>query len=171
MARNLEIKARVADLGAVRPVVSSLTRAPAVVMEQADTFFVVPNGRLKIRMFPDGSGELIAYERPNRAEPTESVYWHVPCARAGDLVAVLAAVLPVRGQVRKRREVFIIGRTRVHLDEVERLGSFVELEVVLRDDEPTESGDADARALMQTLGIHADTLVPEAYIDLLERVD
>jgi adenylate cyclase class IV len=75
----------------------------------------------------------------------------------------------VRGQVRTRREVFIVGRTRVHLDEVERLGSFVELEVVLEDGEPSQAGEADAQALMRALGLAPGALVPDAYIDLLER--
>jgi adenylate cyclase class IV len=167
--RNLEIKARVADLAALRQSVSTLAAAPGTVIEQADTFFVVPRGRLKVREFADGSGELIVYDRPDYAGPKESVYTRVPCANAAGLVRALGAVLPVRGQIRKRREAFIVGRTRVHLDQVERLGSFAELEVVLEDNEPAEAGKADAQALMRTLGFAPDVLVPGAYIDLLER--
>lgn len=171
MARNVEIKARVSDLDAVRRVVSTLTPDPGVVIRQTDTFFVVPRGRLKVREFEDGSGELIAYDRPDRTGPKESVYSRVTCPRAGDLVNALAAALPVRGQVRKRREVFIVGRTRVHLDEVAGLGSFVELEVVLEDGEPVQRGESEALELMAALGIGRADLVPDAYVDLLQRGD
>jgi predicted adenylyl cyclase CyaB len=77
--------------------------------------------------------------------------------------------LPVRGVVVKRREVIIVGRTRIHLDEVRHLGSFLELEVVLRDDEPAEAGEREARRLLETLGIATSSLISGAYIDLLER--
>ena len=66
--------------------------------------------------------------------------------------------------------VFIVGRTRVHLDEVEQLGSFVELEVVLDDDEPVEAGRREAAVLMAALSLSPSDLVSGAYIDLLERL-
>lgn len=169
MAQNVEIKARVHDLGAVRAAVAALARDPGSVLEQKDTFFVVPRGRLKLREFTDGSGELIAYDRPDEHGPRTSTYTLVPCDRAAVLAHALASMLPVRGDVIKRREVFLIGRTRVHLDEVAGLGSFVELEVVLRDGEPADAGRQEARTLMTVLGIAPDACVAGAYIDLLEQ--
>jgi len=169
MARNIEIKARVPDLAAVRARLLSMAPTPARTIEQKDTFFAVPNGRLKVREFPDGSGELIAYERPDRTGPKESVYTRVPCQNAGLLSHALSQALVVRGIVVKHREVFIIGRTRVHLDEVENLGSFVELEVVLQADESVHGGEQEAHALMEALAISPAALVSQAYIDLLEH--
>jgi predicted adenylyl cyclase CyaB len=69
--------------------------------------------------------------------------------------------------VRKQRRLFIVGRTRVHLDRVEGLGEFLELEVVLEEGEPAEAGMAEAHALMARLGIGTDQLVQGAYVDLL----
>jgi predicted adenylyl cyclase CyaB len=74
-----------------------------------------------------------------------------------------------RGRVKKRRTLFLVGRTRVHLDVVEQLGDFLELEVVLEEKEPPESGIQEARQLMHRLGIDESQLVEGAYIDLLER--
>lgn len=169
MARNVEVKARVGDLSAVRRIAASLARKPGMALEQTDTFFVVPRGRLKMREFGDGSGELISYERPDDTGPKTSRYRKVSCPDPAGLVDLLAMVLPVRGQVRKRREVLLVGRTRVHLDEVERLGTFVELEVVLEDGESVEAGEREAKALMAELSIPPSALVSGAYIDLLER--
>jgi predicted adenylyl cyclase CyaB len=85
------------------------------------------------------------------------------------LSQALRSVLPVRGVVVKRREVIVVGRTRIHLDEVSNLGTFVELEVVLRGDESPEAGTREALQLLEILGISTSTLLSGAYIDLLER--
>jgi adenylate cyclase class IV len=167
VARNIEIKARVAALDPVRTAARSLTSAPGEMLRQTDTFFVVPDGRLKVRAFADGTGELIAYHRPNTAGLRQSVYSRCVCSDAAALCEALSRVLPIRGVVRKEREVVIIGQTRVHLDQVDGLGTFIELEVVLGDDESAEHGEQVARTLLRTLQIPDDSLVSEAYIDLL----
>jgi predicted adenylyl cyclase CyaB len=71
------------------------------------------------------------------------------------------------GRVRKTRRLYHVGRTRVHLDRVEGLGDFVELEVVLVDGEPAQGGVAEAHGLMAALGIAASRLIDGAYVDLL----
>ena len=169
MARNIEIKARVPALDAIRVRATLLAAVPSEVLEQTDTFFVVPHGRLKVRAFSDGSGELIAYERHNQPGPKQSIYTLYACPNARTLSETLNRVLPVRGVVVKRREVLLIGRTRVHLDQVDDLGFFVELEVVLNDGEPVEHGEREAHALLEALAIPPSALVAEAYIDLLDK--
>ncbi|MCY1209149.1 hypothetical protein D9M72_207930 [compost metagenome] len=69
--------------------------------------------------------------------------------------------------MRKQRRLFLVGRTRVHLDRVEGLGEFLELEVVLQEGEPAEAGVAEAHALMARLGVAERQLVQGAYVDLL----
>src|SRR5712691_5106485 len=115
MARNIEIKARVAALDAVRAKALSLASGPGELLQQTDTFFSVPSGRLKVREFSDGTGELISYHRPNTLGPKPSVYTRCACQNAKALCTTLSRVLPVRGAVAKRREVFLVGQTRVHL--------------------------------------------------------
>ena len=70
------------------------------------------------------------------------------------------------GRVRKHRILFLVGRTRIHLDRVEGLGQFLELEVVLEDDEPSEVGMSEAQSLMEKLGIQPSQLIEGAYVDL-----
>jgi adenylate cyclase class IV len=166
--RNVEIKARVADLAGLRArVAARATETPAVI-HQVDTFFPVAHGRLKLRRFDDGRGELIFYERDDTPGPRTSAYSRAACAEAPALEALLARALGVRGVVAKRREVFLIGRTRVHLDDVRGLGSFLEIEVALADGEPAAEGEREARALLAALEVPAAALVGPAYIDLLE---
>jgi predicted adenylyl cyclase CyaB len=168
MARNIEIKAQVPDLDAVRARARSLALNPAEVLQQTDTVFAVSRGRLKVREFSDGTGELISYDRPDDRDPKESVYERYPCRNARALLETLAKALPVRGTVVKRREVFLVGRTRIHLDQVQTLGAFVELEVVLSDGESAEDGKHVARDLCRKLDIPETGLLAPAYIDLLE---
>jgi adenylate cyclase class IV len=169
VSRNIEIKARVDDVGVVRTRAAAVASGPPQLIEQRDTFFVVGRGRLKVRTFGDGSGELIAYERSNERGPRQSSYTRAECRDAAALCEALARVLPVRGVVTKHREVFLAGRTRIHLDRVEQLGSFVELEVVLADGESPEAGEREAQELLKSLELSERDLVPDAYIDLLER--
>ena len=73
----------------------------------------------------------------------------------------------LRGVVRKRRELILIGQTRVHLDDVEGLGHFMELEVVMREGQSNEDGQQIAQGLMSELGIEESDLIACAYIDLM----
>ena len=168
MPLNIEIKARVEDLGALRERVRALAQPDAVVLRQEDTFFHVPSGRLKLRVIDDAHGELIYYQREDAPGPTQSEYLISPAAGHDALKAVLSSALGVRGVVRKKRELFTIGRTRVHLDDVEGLGAFMELEVVLAPGESPEAGHAEAQGLLEALLIQPGDLVDGAYIDLIE---
>lgn len=167
MPRNIEIKARISAVGAIEPRVAALASHGPTLLHQDDSFFHCRYGRLKLRVFGDGIAELIAYERPDAPGPKASTYVRVPVSESALLRDALTASCGLIGRVRKRRIVYLVGRTRVHLDCVDGLGEFLELEVVLADDEPAADGVAEARALMARLGLSADALVAGAYLDML----
>ena len=170
MASNIEIKARLLPEQAVRLRAEALSRSshPPEVLHQSDTFYNVSSGRLKLREFEDGSAELIAYDRPDRTGPTRSSFVCSPCADPRSLHEALSRSVGIRGVVEKRREVIHIGQTRLHLDDVVGLGTFLELEVVLRENQSSAEGEAIALELMAALGIESASLIDVAYIDLLE---
>ena len=168
MPRNVEIKARVDDLAAVEERARAVATEDPVDLVQDDTFFHCSRGRLKLRDFRDGRGELIHYSRPDQAGPKLSEYLLSPVAAPDALREVLARAHGVVGRVVKRRRLYLADRTRIHLDSVDDLGAFVELEVVLRDAETPEDGNAVAREIMGRLGIDDRQLVSGAYIDLLQ---
>lgn len=170
MNRNVEIKARVASREVMARRAQELADEGPVTRVQEDTFFVCPRGRLKLRRFGPTEGELIYYERPDSAEPKESRYAISPTPDPDGLARALSFALGVRGAVRKSRTLYLVGPTRIHLDSVEGLGDFVELEVVLRPDQSASDGADIACDLMARLGISCDQLVHEAYIDLLETL-
>ncbi len=168
MPRNIEIKARIDSVAKLLPRAQALAagQAPVEIL-QDDTFFACPNGRLKLRAFSAESGELIFYRRDDQQGPKESFYVRTPTTQPDSLRETLRLACGEAGRVRKRRQLLLIGRTRVHLDEVEGLGEFMELEVVLQDDEPAEVGEREAQALMARLGIEPTALIDAAYVDLL----
>lgn len=167
MPCNIEIKARIPSVQALLPRAAALAEQGPIAIAQDDTFFRCAHGRLKLRTFADGSGELIFYRRADEAGPKASHYLRTPTATPGALRETLAQACGVLGRVVKQRVLFLAGRTRIHVDEVQGLGAFVELEVVLRDGEPAAAGVAEAEALMAGLGIARADLVEGAYLDLL----
>jgi predicted adenylyl cyclase CyaB len=167
MTRNVEIKARVPDLAALRRRVVEVSASGPELLVQRDTFYTVLQGRLKLREFGDGTAELIYYERPDKAGPKTSKYTRAQISDAASTREVLGQVLETKAVVAKRREVFLAGRTRIHLDEVDGLGTFVELEVVLAEDEADSDGERIASVLMEQLGVRQEDLIEQAYVDLL----
>lgn len=174
MARNLEIKARYDDLRRAADVARDAGGAPRGILEQVDTYFHAPAGRLKLRenvhVAADGARtatvELIAYRRADHDGTRESTYAISRLERADDCRAGLSAVLGVRVVVRKRRALWIVGATRVHLDEVDDLGRYLELETVI-----TDQPEADARRehddLVRRLGIAPADTIAGSYSELL----
>jgi predicted adenylyl cyclase CyaB len=167
MPTNIEIKARASDFAGLRAAVEVLSDMPAEILDQEDIFFRVSQGRLKLRIIGEGHGELIHYHRSDVAGPKTSNYTIDPTSDPASLKAILSVLLGVLGVVRKRRLLYRIGQTRIHLDEVDGLGQFVELEIVLRPEQSEDEGVRIARHLMDRLGIAGDRLVEGAYLDLL----
>ncbi len=168
MPANVEIKARIGSVAALLPLATALgdDKHPQR-LEQDDTFFQVPHGRLKLRVFGDGSGELIHYHRPDAAGPKRSEYIIAPVTDPDSLREALVRGCGLLGRVRKHRILVLAGATRIHLDEVEGLGSFLELEVVLQPGQSEADGRAIADDLMRRLGVAPQQLVEGAYLDLL----
>lgn len=169
MARNIEIKARIDSVEALWPLVVDIADEGPVEIVQDDTFFPCANGRLKLRAFSDHDGQLIFYRRPDCAGPKPSSYLISPTASPDTLRQSLTLAYGESGRVRKQRTLFMLGRTRVHLDKVEGLGDFLELEVVLAEGEADETGISIAHELLAKLGINQNWLIEEAYVDLLAR--
>jgi len=169
MPRNVEIKARVRDFEALKQRTAALSDTPVEIIEQLDTFYIAPRGRLKLRVLAPDRCELIHYTRADDAAAKTSTYDIVRSNDPAAFSRILESVMPIRGVVTKRRFLYLLGPTRIHLDEVEGLGRFVELEVVLTEGQTAQYGTAIAEDLMAKLGIEETDLVSGAYIDLLEQ--
>ncbi len=169
MPVNIEIKARVNDFSALRQKAEQLCDAPCQVISQEDTFFNCPNGRIKLRELGSDHGQLVYYLREDTAGPKHSDYKIFETDNLASLKLILTQAYGVRGVVSKVRYLYMIGQTRIHLDDVLGLGKFIELEVVLQPDQTDDQGQAIALNLMQKLGIQECDLIEGAYIDLMEK--
>ena len=168
MPSNVEIKARIPSVEALLPVALALSDDKHLQrIHQDDTFFAVPHGRLKLRVFSNGAGELIHYHRPDAAGPKLSDYVLVPVADPDSLREALVRACGLVGRVRKHRILALVGPTRIHLDQVEGLGDFLELEVTLHNGMSEVEGTAIAHDLMARLGVAPSQLLEGAYLDLL----
>ncbi|MCC7408519.1 MAG: class IV adenylate cyclase [Phycisphaeraceae bacterium] len=167
MPRNIELKARIPSIASLSPRGAALATQGPTEIFQDDTFFPCPAGRLKLRAFSETTGELIFYRRPDHLGPKESFYLRSPTHDPASLRELLTLAYGVAGRVIKHRTLYLVGRTRVHLDRVQNLGEFLELEVMLGNDEPPDSAMHEALHLMTRLGIDNTQLVEGAYMDLL----
>lgn len=171
MARNIEIKAHARNFKEQARIAESLGDGLTEALTQEDTFFNVPTGRLKLRIFEDGTGELIQYQRKDSRGPSESNYLLSPTNSPESLREALTNAIGVRAIVRKKRIVYLCGQTRIHFDQVEDLGEYIELEVVMKDNQHFTDGVAIAQALMLKLGIEDADLVDKAYVDLVPSIN
>jgi predicted adenylyl cyclase CyaB len=167
MPRNIEIKAYVENLDALAQKVAPLSFDKPTEIAQDDTFFRCETGRLKLRAFSNTKGELIFYRRADALGPKESFYVVTATTDPAGLREALSLAYGQAGRVLKQRTLYMVGRTRVHLDRVEGLGQFIELEVVLQENESVEAGMNEAHALMNSLGVHPSQLIDTAYVDLM----
>lgn len=167
LSRSIGVKARIASVEAMLPRVAALADGPPERIEQDDTFFCCPNGRLTLRAFAGGGGELLFYRRPAGAGPRESWCRRVPASEPDALRVLLSEALGEIGRVRKRRLVFMIGAIRAHLDQVSGLGDFLELEAAQAPGQDAEVGRAPILDLLDRLDITPVQLIEGAYIELL----
>lgn len=169
MPANIEIKARVRDFAGLRTRAAKLSDTPVEVIPQVDTFFNVPQGRLKLRVLAPDRGQLIYYQRLDQGGPKRSDYHLAETSNPGSLRHVLELAYGIRGVVKKTRYLYLAGQTRIHVDDVEGLGQFMELEVVLHEGQGDAEGQAIAEGLMASLGVERGDLLEGAYMDLIEN--
>ena len=167
MPRNVEIKACIENFNDLEVKVIEIADTGPTELIQDDTFFECGNGRLKLRTFSDNSGELIFYKRPDKSGPKECFYKISNTSEPTTLRETLKLAYGAVGRVQKIRLLYFIGRTRIHLDRVKGLGDFLELEVVLNDNESPKDGVEEAEAILYKLGVKDTQLVNGAYVDLL----
>ncbi len=167
MRRNIELKARCADLADAEATCRRLGARFRWTRRQTDTYFATPSGRLKLRVEEPGGAVLVEYHRPDRPEARESRYRLTPVENPDEALATLARSHVVVGRVVKRRTLYSLGNVRIHLDRVEGLGDFVEFEAVLTDEADDEAASRELLArLTAEFGISPEDLCATSYSDM-----
>lgn len=164
---NIEIKARTVKAGQIRQYLLNRGADFKGIDHQTDTYFNVPNGRLKLRQ---GNIEtnLIWYQRNNQPGPKQSDCLLTPVADANTLKQTLANALGVKVAVVKKREIYFIGNVKFHIDELEGLGTFVEIEASNKtEDLPVEKLQEQCEYYRKAFEILDDDLLQYSYSDML----
>ena len=168
MPFNIEIKAHARNFAEIKSRAENLSDTPVEAIPQEDIFFNVEHGRLKLRILAPDRGQLIYYTRPDQKGPKRSDYHIAETTDLNSLKRVLELAYGIRGVVKKTRYHYVVGQTRVHLDDVEGLGQFMELEVVLQEGQNDAEGQKIAEGLMASLGVERSDLLEGAYMDMIE---
>jgi adenylate cyclase class 2 len=164
---NVEFKARCEDASKIRAVLSKHNAVYKGEDRQKDTYFNVTRGRLKLR---EGILEncLIYYERNNQEGPKQSNVSLFAVQQGTALKELLAKSLGVKVVVEKRREIYFHGNVKFHIDDVEGLGSFVEVEAIdLSGTLGRERLEQQCHQYLREFGISRSQLVSNSYSDLL----
>lgn len=161
--RNVELKAKNPNPGRSLEICRDLEAEDRGVISQRDTYFEVASGGLKLREESPGTPHLIQFQRADEAQQRLSSYRIV----AIDDGASLRAALGERGVVVKRRHLFLWRDVRIHLDEVEGLGSFLELEAVASEESDLTHEYQLVADLRDAFGITDELLCAHGYADQL----
>jgi predicted adenylyl cyclase CyaB len=165
--RNLEFKARLEDGKAVLAKARSIGAELWGDMRQTDTYFDVGRGRLKLRDMPGFQAQLVYYERDEESDSRPSEYFVTPMADPVGALELLGHALGVRAVVHKKRTLVLLDTTRIHFDNVEGLGQFLEIEVPAAGDEQAARERLDS--LITGLGYTWEDCIRSSYVDLLVR--
>lgn len=167
---NIEIKATYQDLEKARQLCQNLGAKFVGVDRQIDTYFRVPNGRLKLRESSLSDAFLIPYLRPDQAGPKKSSYTRLKVEEIENTKSLLSQMMGIDLVVDKSREIYLIGNVRVHLDKVANIGQFFEFEAVYENDTEEERTAEEKKVydLMGVFGIRQEHLQKASYQQLAQ---
>lgn len=167
LRRNVEVKHRLRSLDAAAAIARGLVRGEPEILRQTDTYFLVPHGRLKLRETPGRVAQLVWYDRPDDVHARTSRYQLIDVLDGAALKQALSAALGVRCVVTKTRWLLLRESVRIHLDRVEELGDFLELEAVLAADAAQAAGAMQVAELLQSFQPALGDAVEQSYSELL----
>lgn len=167
---NIEIKAKISSRSLIHEKVAELEHKYVGMDSQTDTYFRTRQGRFKLRESALSGPYLVLYKRADKVGPKSSVYYKIPVDDAGGIKQILTEMLGEHTVIIKEREIFLYQNVRIHLDDVQGLGTFVEFEAVM--DETYDDKEIETKKveyLMHYLGIKSEDLIDTSYENLIRR--
>ncbi len=164
----IEFKARCANHARIREILKQKSARFLGEDHQVDTYFHVPRGRLKLRQGKI-ENSLVFYSRPNQAGPKQSDVALATVPADSDVLPVLRKALGVMVAVDKRREIYFVDNVKIHLDRVENLGEFVEVEAIGSEAQVVKLRE-QCEAFLLEFGIRESDLLEGSYSDMLMAV-
>jgi adenylate cyclase, class 2 len=166
--RNLEAKFPLANHPTIQERAVAIGFEACGLLIQRDTFFVVAHGKLKLREQPDGAW-LIHYRRDDQRDLQVSDYTIVPVGDPAALRTMFGDALGTLAEIRKERTLMKRRNVRLHLDRVEGLGAFGEIEAVMADGESPQAFHDEVSGILDELGVTPSDLIERSYFELLSK--
>ena len=163
LQKNIELKARLGSLQTARKQAELIATDTAAPQFQVDTYFNSPHGRLKLREINGEQAQLIWYERPQELQPKTSNYLIQEVVDVVSWKQLLDRACGICATVRKHREIFFYENVRIHLDNVDSLGAFLEFEAVLSKEGDEQRGHSQLRLLTKHFQITSNDLLKSSY--------
>jgi len=178
--RNLELKSRYHNVEKLRNLAREIGAEYQKTMRQTDTYFAVkdrfasplrsePKGRLKLRETDGEPAQLVYYEREDKQASSHSNYLICEISNPVDFKKVMIAAFGLKVEVIKSRELWMFRSTRIHIDEVNGLGHFVELETVI-DKQTDKEAQKEHQFVKEKLEIDDAKLIAFSYGDMIPRI-
>lgn len=167
MPQNLELKAKYPNIKRAEAIARTISETEPEVLEQTDTYYIVPRGRLKLREIRGKETELIWYDRKEDGADRLSTFERIPIGSSPGFISILNQTLGVDVKVEKQRTVYIWNDCRIHIDLVDQLGPFVEFEVL-----KSQQNDERTRLdfLIEKFGITDLDTINCSYADLIRTI-
>ena len=166
--KNIELKIKVSDFKEIEKSLKLIGAKYCGVFNQRDTYFNCVKGRLKVREINNKKFELIFYQRLDKLVNKLSNYLIMSLDRVQLrlLKNILALLLGIKGIVSKNRKLWLFKNTRIHLDDVDKLGNFLELETVL-DKISKKEGNIEYLEIYNLLELNRFEKIKKSYSDLM----
>ena len=167
MSFNIELKARCSNLELFEQKVLQLPHTFDGLDRQTDTFYMVPKGHLKLRESSLYGNFLIPYLRPDQDGPKRSDYSLLAVTDLAATKHLLEEMFGILLSVKKVRKIYRYENVRIHLDQVEKLGDFIEFEAVIEEEAEIFASQRKLHKLIRYFELKEDALIAKAYADLL----
>ena len=166
--KNLEAKFRLSNHAEAEERARAIGYTRRAVLNQRDTFFRVANGKLKLRE-ENGSAVLIFYHRGESGPLMLSNYEIAKVANPPRTLRILATALGPIAVVEKVRTLMMRDNVRLHLDQVERLGEFGEIEAVIADGDDPERSRSAVNEILGALKVEKADLIDVSYFEMIAK--
>jgi len=164
LKKNYEIKCKADNLSALRRLLRKNGTYSFSIEKQKDTYYKVKRGRLKLRIINNETGNLIYYARDEKSGKRISGYFISATKNFHDLNEILKTQFEVLITVEKKREIYIKGNCRIHLDTVKNLGQFLEIEIIYKD---FSKAEIQMEEIIKFLNLNENKFIKNSYSDLL----
>jgi len=170
--KNVELKARIDNVTHIVEIVKQIGATLCWEHSQRDTYFTVPADKLKLRQETGknfSKSELIAYKRAHQSSEKVSHYRIYNPSAPEQLIHTLGHILPIDLVVDKVRTLYMWKNVRIHIDQVDQLGDFIEFEAVVSDECDQAECEKRVQHLADVLKIRDEQLIACGYYDLMKN--